>query len=60
MRSEAAIPAWFMAGTEGGIVYIVLSLMMLFAHRKDFTRIRRGEEEQIDVPALIKKKFFSK
>ena len=57
----AFIPvAWYMAGAEGGIAYIVLSLMMLFAHRKDFTRIRRGEEERIDVPALIKKKFFSK
>ncbi len=54
----AFIPAaWYCAGREGAIVYGVLSLAMLLAHRKDFVRIRHGEEEKIDVPMLIKKKL---
>ena len=54
----AFIPAaWHFAGREGAIVYAVLSLAMLIAHRMDFVRISRGEEEQIDVPALIKRRF---
>ena len=54
----AFIPvAWYMAGLEGGLIYIAMSLLMFFAHRRDFTRIRRGEEERIDVPGLIKKKL---
>ena len=54
----AFIPmTYFMAGSEGALVYVLLSASMLFAHRMDFVRIRRGEEERIDVLALIKKKL---
>ncbi len=51
--------AWYIVGPEGAAVYVLLTVAMLFAHRKDFTRIKAGEEEKIDVPALIKKKFFN-
>ena len=52
----AFIPAaYYMAGTEGAVAYIFLSLAMLFAHRHDFARIKAGTEERIDVPAMIKR-----
>ena len=57
----AVIPAAFipaaihLCGTEGGIVYLLLFHIMLFVHRNDFKRIKTGEEEKVDVLALIKR-----
>ena len=52
--------AYIMCGVEGAVVYGAMSLIMLFCHRYDYVRITKGTEQRIDVPALIKKKFFSK
>ena len=50
----AFIPfAWHIMGIEGGVVYGLLSLVMLYVHRQDFIRIKTGEEEKIDVLRLI-------
>ena len=56
----AFIPvAYMMCQKEGAAVYVLMSLIMLFCHRHDYVRITKGTEQKIDVPALIKKKFFS-